>query len=351
MKVRYLGMVVVGCSVLVNSVVGVAEEKSLEVQGWLSQPAEVDPKLLAWAERYPELVKLESEKTLGGHVAHAITVTNPKLDEAGKRNLLIGQPHAHEPASTAGMMDFLSELLDGKHADGRPSDLDRRRILDGYVLSFIPNGNPDGRARAPVACWDGTKYTNEEFLKVAFGRTPTGERCVRLGRWSIKDQQPAFIGIVYERINDHEYVEPNRDTGSTFFKLVHKLFAQRKYDLFLDLHQTEFERSPHNAMILLPFLQKQLPAPIQKANEEAGRAVIAAWQQIGANPIPEPRALAYGEDQLRYFRKCWGEYYQTMPYICVEIQNNNLRTPPAMQLRLTESSIRAGIDIVGTWGK
>jgi len=346
-----LGIVVVGCVVLMHVLPGLADDKPQGIQGWLSQPAEVEPKLLAWAKAYPELVTLETEKTLGGHTAYAITVTNRKIDEATKRTLIIAQPHAHEPASTAGMMDFLSELLDGTHADGRPTDLDRQRILDGYVLSFIPIGNPDGRARAPVACWDGTKYTNEEFLKYAFGRTPTGERCVRVDRWSIKDQQPAFIGIVYERINDHEYVEPNRDTGSTFFKLVHRLFAQRKYELFVDIHQTEFERSKHNVMILLPFLQKQLPAPIQKANEEAGRAVIAAWQQLGANPIPEPQALAYGEDQIRYFRKCWGAYYQTMPYICIEIQNNNQRTPPAMQLRLAETSIRAGIDIVAKWEK
>ncbi|MEN6493419.1 MAG: M14 family zinc carboxypeptidase [Thermoguttaceae bacterium] len=348
MRLACLRIVVV-CVALAATVPCKAEDKPQEFKGWLSQPAQVEPKLLAWAAKYPDLVTLETEKTQGGHTAYAITVTNRKIDDAKKRKLLVGQPHAHEPASTAGMMDFLSELLDGTHADGRTTDLDRRPILDGYVLSFIPLGNPDGRARAPVACWDGTKYTNDEFLKFAFGRTPTGERCVRVGRWSIKDQQPAFIGIVYEQINDHEYVEPNRDTGSSFFKLVHKLLAQRKYDLFLDIHQTEFEKSQRNVMILLPFLQKQLPEPIRKANEEAGKAVIAAWQQIGANPIPEPQALSYGEDQIRYFRKCWGEYYQTMPYICVEIQNNNQRTPAEMQMRLAETSIRTSLGVIGQW--
>jgi hypothetical protein len=58
------------------------------------------------------------------------------------------------------------------------------------------------------------------------------------------------------------------------------------------------------------------------------------------------RPNSYGEDQIRFFRKCWGEYYQTTPYICVEVQNNNTRTPPAMQLRLNETAIRASIEVV-----
>lgn len=338
--------IVAACASLTLSLHGLPaqEGRAEEVKGWLARPAQVEAKILAWAKQYPERVSLETEKTRGGHIAYAVTVTGRSADEAKKRKLLFSQPHAHEPATTAGMMDFLAELLDGAHLDGRPTDLDRQRVLDTAVLSFIPIGNPDGRARAPVDAWDGRQYANEEFLRLAFGRTAEGQQCPRLGRWSITQQQPAVIGFVYEQINEHEYVEPNRDLESTYFKLLRRLLSQRRYDLLVDLHQTEFERSDRNCMILLPFSQKQLPERIREGNEQAGRAAIAAWQRMGANPIPQAQPLGYGEDQLRYFRRCWGEIYQTTPCINVEVQNNSVRTPPEMQMRLIEASIRAAVD-------
>jgi len=338
--------IVAGFVTLTLSLPGRAAEKARteDVKGWLARPAEVEAKILSWAEKCPDLVSLETEKTRGGHTAYAVTVTSRKTDDAKKRKLLFCQPHAHEPATTAGMMDVLAELLDGAHLDGRPADFDRRPVLDAAVLSFVPIGNPDGLARAPEDFWDGKKYSNEEFLQFAFGRTAEGKRCPRVGRWSIKEQRPARIGIVYEQISEDEYVEPNRDPESTYFKLLRRLLGRRSYDLLVDLHQTEFERSDRNCMILLPFSQKQLPERIRATNEKVGQAAIAAWQRMGASPIPQPQPLAYGEDQLRYFRRCWGEIYQTTPCINVEVQNNNVRTPPEVQMRLIEASIRASVE-------
>jgi hypothetical protein len=55
------------------------------------------------------------------------------------------------------------------------------------------------------------------------------------------------------------------------------------------------------------------------------------------------KPLAYGEDQIRYFRKCWSEIYRTRPCVTVEVQNNNVRTPPRTQMELMEIAIRASI--------
>ena len=321
-----------------------AEAKDQTAAYWLVRPAQTEPKLLAWAKQYPTQVALEPQKTLGGHTAYAVTVTNRSLPDGPKRKLLVAQPHAHEPATTAGMMNVLAQLLDGVDLLGRPTTLDRRRILDQTVLTFIPDGNPDGRAKAPADWWDGSQYSNQEFLDFVFGREADGRRAKRVGRWSAREHQPALIGFVYEKINDHEYVEPNRDRESTYFKLILRMRERYEYDLLLDLHQTEFERSPYNAMILLPFMQKQLPEPIQDRNVRWGRAIIEAWRALGEKPMPDPVPLGYGEDQIQYFRKCWGEIYQRTPCLGVEVQTNSPRTPPRAQMALIEASIRASID-------
>ena len=67
---------------------------------WLARPAQTEPKILAWAKAYPDLVSLDALQTRGGHTAYAVTVTNRKLDNASKRKMLVAQPHAHEPAAT-----------------------------------------------------------------------------------------------------------------------------------------------------------------------------------------------------------------------------------------------------------
>jgi hypothetical protein len=323
------------------------DEQGVPATGsWLVRPEQTEPKILQWKRQHPELVSLETHDTLGGHTAYAITVTDPQVAAKGKKRLLFSQPHAHEPAATAGMMDFLAQLLDGKHPDGEPTDLDRAAILRRTVLTFIPDGNPDGRARAPEDWWDGRKHSNDEFLDLAFGRTDEGRRFPRQGRWSTKDQQPALLGFVYERINAHEYVEPNRDRESTFFRLVSRSLSEPGCDLHVDLHQTEFANSQYNSMVILPFSQKDLPEKIQEANRQAAEAIIDAWGKMGARPIPEAKPLGYGEDQLRYFRKCWGEIYSSVPHVIVEIQNNNVRTSPVVQRQLIETSVRAAVESV-----
>jgi len=313
---------------------------------WLVRPEQTEPRIQRWAELFPDLVVLDQRPTLGGHTAYAVTVGRSKSGDAAKPRLIFAQPHAHEPATTAGMMDLLCQLLEGKHLDGRPSDLDRDRILAAAVLTFIPDGNPDGRAKAPEPWWDGSKFTNDEFIDLAFGRTQAGRRFPRQGRWSIRKQQPARLGFVYERISDHEYVEPNRDRQSTFFKLLTGALAKPGCKLIVDLHQTEFTGSPYNAMMILPFMQNDLPEPIQAANRRAAEAIIEAWRQMGARPIPEAKPLGYGEDQLRYFRQCYSDIFPQVPHVTVEVQNNSPKTPATVQQQLIETSIRAAIRCV-----
>jgi hypothetical protein len=56
--------------------------------------------------------------------------------------------------------------------------------------------------------------------------------------------------------------------------------------LHVDLHQTEFARSQYNAMVILPFLEDELPDEIQQTNRRAAEMIIGAWRAMGAQSIP-----------------------------------------------------------------
>ena len=120
---------------------------------------------------------------------------------------------------------------------------------------------------------------------------------------------------------------------STYFRLVRRALAKRDYALMVDIHQTEFDRSKWNAMAVLPFMQKELPEPIRAENLRVCRAIIAAWRKIGAEPQAEPQPLGYRGEQREYFRRCWSDIYTKTPSLIIEVQNNNLRTPPRKQLK------------------
>ena len=313
---------------------------------WLVRPWHTEPKILAWAEKHPKLVSLEKQKMFSGRAVYAVTVTNPQVDDRQKRKLIVTQPHANEPAAVAGMMDFLSQVLDGMHVDGQPSALDRQKILDRMILTVIPCGNPDGLARAPEDWWDGAKYSNADFLKIFFGRETNGRMSPRVGRWSAREHQPASIGLTYERINADEYVEPSRDRGSSYFRLILRMNEKYAFDAHLDLHQTEFGESKYNAMLMLPFLNPQLPEPLRQTNQRWGEAIVRAWKAAGAVPIPDVKPLGYSEDQIRYFRKCWSEIYRARPCVNVEVNNNNPHTLRRRQMELRDEAFHATIDFL-----
>lgn len=315
---------------------------------WLAKPHQTEPQILRWQENYPDLVDLDFIRQYVGLKAYAITVTNKKIPSDKKGKLIFAVPHAHEPAGTVGCMNFINQLLTGQHLDNSPSDIQNRDdILENCVLSFMPDANPDGRSRAPVDYWDGTLYSNDEFWTFMRGRDPeTKKMWKRMGRWSIREENPETIGIVYEQVSAHEYVEPNRDFGSAYFRLIKRMGEKYGYGRWLDLHQTEFQNSKHNAMVILPIVQDELPEHIRTANVTWANEIVKRWKEAGAEPMPESRPLGYKGEQAEYFRRTWREFMPMVPKITTEVQNNNTRTPPPMQAKLQEVAIRASVDLL-----
>ncbi len=314
---------------------------------FLAKPHQTQPRILQWAAAHPDRVRLDSVPQFAGFDTHVVTVTDANVADDAKAACLLVQPHAHEPATTAAMMELLSQLIDGCRLDGTPTDLPRDDILRRTIVSVMPDGNPDGRARSPELFWDGSKWTNDEFWSVMRGVDPTTLKMwKRLDDWDLRRQspRPLSLGIVYEQVAPFEYVEPNRSHRSAYWRLIRRMLAQRRYNYLLDLHQTEFERSDRNCMLILPILQPELPAPVQETNRAWGEEIVAAWAASGGRPIAEVAPLNYTGEQAEYLRRTWREVVTVTPTVTVEVQNNSPQTPPSEQVRLTETAIRVTLE-------
>ena len=327
----------------------------MELAHWLAMPQQVEAKVAEWQRRFPDRLRVDSITQYTGHRCLALTVGEPARGAesaaggigAGKRAAWFCVPHAHEPGGTAAIMDFVEQLLTGRDLAGQPARFDYERARRRLFLTFNPDANPGGRTWAPCIWWDGSRYTNEELWTWMRGVDPeTGGMWKRVARWSLREEHPLRRGIVYEQLDEHQFVEPNRDPGSSLVRLFRQLDARYRFARSLHLHQTEFERSAHNCMINLPVLQPALPPALQAANENWGRAVIARWRTLGANPVPEPRGFPYGRDPqtVRWFRACWEESQRRAPELVVEVQNNNPRTPPEQQLALALAAIQVTVE-------
>ncbi|OGS18386.1 MAG: hypothetical protein A3J83_02155 [Elusimicrobia bacterium RIFOXYA2_FULL_40_6] len=277
-------------------------------------------------------LKVDYINTYTGHKNYTLTISNFKISSKNKKALYIGQSHAHEPATTAGMVDFINQLLTGRDLNGRPTQLDVESILSQMTITFNPIGNPDGRERAPVTYWDGSKYTNDQFWCWMRGEDPDnpGKMWLRLEEWDTrKIKHPKPIGVVYEQVSKYKYVEPNRSRLGSYYRLFMKMDKKYKYDRWLDLHQTEFVKRPDNCEILLPFtgLDK---GKIKKENIDWGKQIIAGWKKAGFKPKSEPYALGKCTNPNETYR---GYLYRRMPIIATEVKNNAKDFPPENQLK------------------
>lgn len=311
---------------------------------WLAQPDQYEQFLQNWAHEFPELVTLDTIRQCS-HDVHAMTITDESVPDTVKRKVLVIVPHGHEPAGTVASLNYMRQLLLGSTLTGTPTTLDRERILRETLITFIPDGNPEGRSRAPERWWDGSKYDNSEFLKFAFGIDADGEtRFKRVDRWHTTEESPVRVGLAYERIDETTYVEPNRDWDSSLFRLLFRLTERHAYDLLIDLHQTEFIGQPYNATILLPVLYDELPANVRARVDSTADAINEAWSRLpGVLPRP-PHLLEYTGQQRTYFVERWGRFDRAIAHMIIEVQNNTPKTPARLQWALSETAIRAGVD-------
>jgi hypothetical protein len=314
---------------------------------WVSRPDDVDALIARWSQHFPHYFKAEAKTQYSGRPVWALTVTDHTRNSADRPGAIFFKPHAHEPAPIAAQLNFISQLLTAQHLDGTRTDLPRAQILAETVLCFMPDANPAGTAAAPVAAWDGTQYTDEEFIGWAFGVDPeTGEMWTRVDTWddTVEDPLPTRYGIVYEQVSAHQYVEPNRHHASTLFRWLFELRERRTWDRLLSLHQMEFTGQTTNALAILPCLYDEQAAHLQQAEKAWAERIVTAWAQLPhGNPVPDIKPLDYTGRQRQYFVDCWGDIYKDSVILISEIRNNSVICPPPLQQALNEQVIKVTV--------
>jgi hypothetical protein len=113
---------------------------------WLSMPDQVEAQLLEWSTQYLDRLRLMREQSPSGHFVYLADIGRADVD----KNVLIVQPHGHEPAGTAAIMELLAELIAGQRLDGRATDLPCEALERRCRLAINPLGNPNGRSRMPA---------------------------------------------------------------------------------------------------------------------------------------------------------------------------------------------------------
>jgi len=307
---------------------------------FLAKQAQLETKLAQWREIAESKMQVEHRLSYSGHKVYAITLSDFSVPRQHKTALYVAQPHAHEPAATAGMIDMIEQLLTGKDLAGNATRLDVDKVLQKVLLTFNPIGNPFGRENAPQLYWDGRAVTNEQFWCIMRGEDPQ-EAGKMWHRYDIFDRRevavPDPVGIVYEPIDEYRFVEPNRSQLSTYFQLFHHMDAKHRYQYWLDLHQTEFAHSPGQCMILLPL--EELPtAEIKARNAAWAQEITRVWQAAGYQ-TQAPLPLPYKGIQAEYLARNWREIDQRLCRVTIEVKNNGPDFSPQQQLNAQALSI------------
>jgi hypothetical protein len=298
------------------------------------------------AMRSPDL-KIDLFPQFTGRRVYALTVTGHEGDLRGRRKLFLSRPHAHEPAGTAACTELIKALTGYGDYAGQYAEW-RQWALGHFVLTVVPDANPGGSQRAPVKFWDGSEIPNERFFLWMFGEsgeTP-GERFPRVDAWDMRQvTPPALVGIAYEQIDEHTYVEPNRDYRSTFFRSFFELDRRYHYEVWLDLHQTEYLHSDRNAHVNLPTCYDELPEAHRARLFSLGEAIHARWRREGGAPFDAP-AVPYrnNEAQRNFLTRVWRPLEERMAHLVTEVQNNNPRTPISLQVHLQLTAILETMD-------
>jgi hypothetical protein len=251
--------------------------------------------------------------------------------------------------------------LTGKDLLGRSAPFDASHFRRRFIVTLIPDSNPQGKRRLPFALTDGTQFDNADAQtvhKMYYGIRDGGpfRRCPA---WRMSEEHVESVGAIYEKISADEYVLPDMDSRSTVLRLLDALGFRYRYEMIGHMHQAEFPGREENCYCATS-IEPWIAPPMQELQDDWAKVVLDHWQRIGGRPIEQIDHHHWGPDAwitdpvTGLVRKV-GVDFTTLRFLCpsliMEVQTNDPRTPPEEQMHLHSAAIEASLTFLDRDGR
>ncbi len=320
---------------------------------WVVHPDRVEEKINEWKRNYGDFVSVRVAKQFTRNEIFAVTITDPSVPVEEKKLACFLNVHTMEYGACAGIMNFANMLITGKDLIGNDASFDAKMFREKFVVTLIPDGNPQGKLRLPFSFTDGTQIDNNDkdtVNKLYYG-IHNGKPFKRVPSFKMSEEHVELVGAIYEKISPDEYVIPDMDERSTVLRFLYALGYEYHYQMVGFIHQAEFSGMEENCYCATS-IEPWISPPMQELQNQWARFVIEQWKKIGGRPIEKIDHHHWGADSwiiepaTGYVRKV-GNDFATLrfncPSIIMETQMNDPRTPPEEQMRLTTAGIEASL--------
>ena len=327
---------------------------------WVVHPDRVAAKVAEWEQGHGPFVSLHRARQFTGDSVFALTITDPDTPAENKKTAAFVNWHTMEYGACAAIVNVGEMLLTGRDLHGNEAPFDAREFCRRFVITLIPDANPQGKLRLPFAITDGSQLdnTDEETVARLYFGTCNGKPFRRCERWRMPEEHVEVAGAIYEKISADEYVIPDMDERSTAMRILYTLGLGQPYDMAGLMHQAEFMNMEENAYCATS-IEPWIPVEIQATQERWAQAVIEHWRHVGGRPVEAVDHHHWGPDSwvidpvTGCVRKMANDYLTLRfgcPCLTIETQMNDPRTSPQEQMRLGTEAIIASLEFLKKLG-
>ena len=324
---------------------------------WRVHPEHVGRKVEEWENAFGKFLKVRRARQFTGQLVHALTITDHETPAGRKRSAIFLNVHTMEYGACAGIMNFANMLLTGKDLMGNPAPFAADEFRRNFIVTLIPDSNPEGKLRLPFAFTDGTQFDNSDddtAGKVYFG-VCNGKPFRRCPSWRMSEEHVEQAGAIYEKISADEFVIPDMDARSTVMRLLDALGYEYHYEMAGHMHQAEFIDLKENCYCATS-VEPWISPPLQELQDKWAAFAIKYWEETGGRPIKTIDHHKWGvnswvTDPVTGFVRKMGVDFTTLRFNCpslvMETQMHDPKTLPQEQMRLAAAGIEASLRFLG----
>jgi hypothetical protein len=323
---------------------------------WLVHPDHITIKVEEWEETFGRFLAVHRARQFTGETLYALTITDPDIPADRKKKAAFLNVHTMEYGACAGIMNFAHSLLTGRDLQTNPASFPAEELRKKFIITLIPDSNPQGKLRLPFSITDGSQFDNSDndtVHKVYYG-IAGGKPFRRCPVWKMSEEHVEQAGTIYEKISTDDYVIPDMDLRSTVMRMLDGLGYAYPYDMVGHLHQAEFAGCEENCYCATS-AEPWISLPMRELQDEWATVVIDHWRTIGGRPIRKIdhhkwAANSWVTDPATGFVRKMGTDFTTLRFNCpsliMETQMHDPKTSPLAQMRLASAGIEASLQFL-----